>query len=130
MKFMVCYRGKEKERSLLNCAVLHAKAFDGTILLVTSMRGGEGVELEEFKRAEETLEKAKEFCESQGIETETKLLVRGVSPGEDLVQLSKEVEADEILIGVKSRSKVGKLVFGSIAQSVILGANCPVLSVK
>ena len=38
-------------------------------------------------------------------------------------------EVDEIIVGVKRRSKVGKLVFGSNAQYVILEALCPVLTV-
>jgi nucleotide-binding universal stress UspA family protein len=50
--------------------------------------------------------------------------------GEDLVQLAKENNVDEIIIGVRRRSKVGKLFFGSTAQYVILNAPCPVVSVK
>jgi nucleotide-binding universal stress UspA family protein len=130
MKIMVCYRETKTEIKLLDRAVIHAKAFKGIILLVTSMRGGEEIELKEFTRAEEALEKAKEFCENQGIKAETKLLVRGRSAGEDLLQFSREEKPDEIMIGIKSRSKVGKLLFGSTAQSVILKANCPVLCVK
>ncbi|RLB92088.1 MAG: universal stress protein [Deltaproteobacteria bacterium] len=130
MKIMVGYRGKEAGRELLHLAVKHAKAFDAEILLVTSMRGGESVELEKFDQAEETLENAKEFIEKQGIKVETKFLVRGLNPGEDLVNFSREAKVDAIIIGVKSRSKVGKLVFGSTAQVVILEADCPVLSVK
>ena len=51
-------------------------------------------------------------------------------------------EADEIVIatlddggyeygviGVRSRSRVGKLMFGSRAQSILLNAPCPILSV-
>jgi nucleotide-binding universal stress UspA family protein len=53
-----------------------------------------------------------------------------LEPGEDLVQYAKEHAIDEIMIGVRRRSKVGKLVFGSTAQYVILEAHCPVLSVK
>jgi nucleotide-binding universal stress UspA family protein len=130
MKIMVGYRGKDVGKALLKLAVKHAKAFDGEILLVTSMRGGEDVELKKFTEAEEALEKAKEFLETQDVNVETKFLVRGLTPGEDLVNFSREVKADNIIIGVRSRSKVGKFVFGSTAQYVILEADCPVLSVK
>jgi nucleotide-binding universal stress UspA family protein len=57
-------------------------------------------------------------------------LVRGLPAGEDLVNFSKEAQVHEIIIGIRNRSKVGKLIFGSTAQFVILEANCPVLSVK
>ena len=130
MKIQVCYRGKEAENDILELAVKHAKAFEGTVLLVTSMRGGEEVELKEFTRAEAKLENAKEFFEQQGVKIEIKLLERGLSAGEDLVNFSKESMVDEIIIGVRKRSKVGKFVFGSTAQFVILEASCPVISVK
>lgn len=46
------------------------------------------------------------------------------------MQFEKENEIDEIVIGVKRRSKVGKLLFGSNAQYIILQAHCPVVTVK
>ncbi len=130
MKIMVGYRGKEANRNLLKRASMQAKAFDGMVLLVTSMRGGREVELEQFTRVESQLTKGKRFFENQGIKVETKLLDSGLSAGEDLVKFSKENEVDEIIIGVKNRSKVGKLLFGSTAQFVILKAVCPVVSIK
>lgn len=51
-------------------------------------------------------------------------------PAEDLVDLSNELGATLIVIGVRSRSRVGKMLMGSNAQSIILGATIPVLSVK
>ncbi len=56
--------------------------------------------------------------------------MRGLEAGEDLVRLAREEEIDEIYIGVKKRSKVGKFIFGSTAQYVILEAPCPVVTVK
>jgi nucleotide-binding universal stress UspA family protein len=46
------------------------------------------------------------------------------------VAFAEENKVDEIIIGVRSRSKVGKLLFGSTSQVVILQANCPVVTVK
>jgi len=50
--------------------------------------------------------------------------------GEDLVKFANENDIDEILIGIQKTSKVGKLLFGSTAQFVILEASCPVVTVK
>jgi nucleotide-binding universal stress UspA family protein len=130
MKIMVGYRRFGEDTVLLEHAARQALAFDGSVILVTSMRGGEQVKLKDFTRAEHELDKAKEYFESKRIKVETKLLERGLSVGEDLVKYSKEAKVDEILIRVKNRSKVGKLIFGSTAQFVILKAKCPVVSIK
>lgn len=47
-----------------------------------------------------------------------------------LVGFADHNDIKEIVIGVRRRSKVGKLLFGSTAQYVILIASCPVVSVK
>jgi nucleotide-binding universal stress UspA family protein len=58
------------------------------------------------------------------------VLISDLEPGEDLVQFAEENKIDEIIIGIRKRSKVGKLMFGSTAQYVILNAPCPVVSIK
>ena len=70
------------------------------------------------------------MLEKNGIEWDTKLSVRGLEPREDIVQYAKENKIDEIVVGVKRTSKVGKLVVHSNAQYVILEVPCPVLTVK
>ncbi len=130
MKILIGYKGTNVGKDIMDLAVKHAKAFDGEILVVTSLPGGDKTEQDEINLAEKNLEKAKTYFNEAGIKTSTHLLVRGFEAGEDLVRFAKEKDVDEIIIGVRSRSKVGKLIFGSTAQIVILDAHCPVLTVK
>lgn len=130
MKILVGYRGTNVGKDLLDLAVQHAKAFDGEVQLITSLPGGDKTTKEQVVEAEEKLEEAKKFLTEQGIKHEGHLLIRGKTPGEDIVSFAAENNCDEIMIGVKSRSKVGKILFGSTAQFVILKAVCPVVSVK
>ena len=130
MKILVGYKGGNVGRELLKIALSHAKAFDGELLIVTSMVGGEKAESEKVQKAEDDLKKVEKHFEENGVSCKTHLLVRGLDVGEDIVNFANEKKVDEIIIGVKSRSKVGKLIFGSTAQAVILQAECPVLAVK
>jgi nucleotide-binding universal stress UspA family protein len=52
------------------------------------------------------------------------------SAGEQLVDFAERNNVDEIIIGVGRRSKVGKALFGSTAQHIILNAPCPVVTIK
>lgn len=130
MKILVGYRGKNVGKDLLEEAARQAKAFGGEVHVVTSIVGGERTEKAKVEEAEANLENAKQFLDALGVKNDVHLLVRGRSPGEDIVLFAKENGIDEIIIAVKSRSKVGKLIFGSTAQYVILKAECPVISIK
>ena len=130
MKILVAYEENNSSEVALKMAVQHAKAFAGEVMLVTSMISGDEPELEEITEAEKNLEKAKGYCQNAGVKCDSHLLIRGFEPGEDIVMFAQEQNADEIIIGIKRRSKVGKFIFGSTAQVVILDAHCPVLAVK
>jgi nucleotide-binding universal stress UspA family protein len=65
-----------------------------------------------------------------GVACEGHLVEDVVSPADALLRVSREVNADLLVIGMRRRSRVGKLVLGSTAQEVILGADCPVLTVR
>ncbi|MGD9225851.1 MAG: universal stress protein [Desulfobacterales bacterium] len=47
-----------------------------------------------------------------------------------MVQFAKDNGVDMIYIGIKKTSKVGKFMFGSNAQYVLLNAPCPVVAVR
>jgi nucleotide-binding universal stress UspA family protein len=105
-------------------------ALGATVAVVTSMEKGTEGQREEITEIEKGLEWAKSLFDENEIACDTHLLIRGLSPGEDIVEFAKENEVDEIIVGVKRRSKVGKLLMGSTAQYIILKAPCPVVSVK
>jgi nucleotide-binding universal stress UspA family protein len=47
-----------------------------------------------------------------------------------VMDVAKTVSAEMIVIGIRRRSRVGKLVMGSDAQDILLNADCEVLTVK
>jgi len=130
MNILVGYDGSKVANDALELAIQQAKAFDAKVHIVTSMKGGPEVLREDFERAEEELKYAKSIINKESIPYESHLSIRGLEAGEDLVQYAEENQIDQIFLGVRRRSKVGKFVFGSTAQYVILEAPCPVLSVK
>jgi nucleotide-binding universal stress UspA family protein len=130
MNIIIAYDNSSAAKLALERAKQHAVAFKARILVVTSMEGGSGESKDKVRKAEANLEKVKSRFDAQGIECETHLLIRGLTAGEDIVLFAQEKDADELIIGIKKRSKVGKLMFGSTAQYIILNAPCPVLAVK
>ena len=130
MKFIVCLDESNTSKAAFGLAVKYAAVFNADLTLVTSMLKGTENEKKKIDEAENQLNALKNTCEKNGLSCDTHLLIRGLSAGEDLVDFAREQKADQIFIGVKRRSKVEKLVFGSTAQYVILHADCPVVTVK
>jgi nucleotide-binding universal stress UspA family protein len=128
MKILVGYDGSESAKEALKLARIHALAFGATVDVVTSIEKGN--DADEENKALLSLEWAKTEFDEKGVICRTHLLIRGVAPGEDLVEFATENKIDEIIVGIKKLSKVGKLLLGSTAQYVILEAACPVVSVK
>jgi len=130
MKILVGYDGSAQAKDALDIAKKHAQAFKATVYVVTSLTGESETTTPDVKHARDELEYTRQFFEESGIPVETHLLIRGLTPGEDLVKFAEEHEIDEIVMGVRKMSPVGKLLFGSNARHVILHAHCPVVAVK
>lgn len=130
MKILVGYDGTNAAKEALNLAKSNAKKFGASVEVVTSMQKGTESDQKDIEQAERGLDYAKSLLEEDGIECNTHLLIRGLSAGEDLIEFANEHQVDQIIVGVKRRSKVGKLLMGSTAQYVILQAQCPVVTVK
>ena len=130
MKILVGYDRSAVAKDALNLAKKHAKAFNAKVYLLTSLARSHELQLEDIQKSEHELENLRTQFTAEGISCETHAIVSAISPGEDVVQFATDNEIDEIVIGVRRRSKVGKLLFGSNAQYIILQAECPVVAVK
>ena len=128
MKILVGYDGSAPSKEALNIAKKHAQAFGAFVYVVTSLEADIGTD--QIRHCEEELEYTKQFLSESGIPVETHLLIRGLTPGEDIVTFALDHEVDEIVVGLKKVSAVEKMIFGSNARYVILHAHCPVVSVK
>ena len=130
MKILVGFDRSNASESALNHSRQHAQAFNAEVHVLTSLEQAATLKKEDIDKAENQLEKVRKIYKTAGIECKIHTSVSYQSPGEDLVRFAKENDIDQIIVGVRRRSKVGKLVTGSTAQYVILNAPCPVLSVK
>ena len=52
------------------------------------------------------------------------------SPGDELLRLARERDADLMVLGVRRRNALDLALFGSTARRVLRDAPCPVLTVS
>lgn len=52
------------------------------------------------------------------------------SPADEIVRFAEQASADLIVVGTHGRSGAIRLLLGSVAESVVRHASCPVLTVK
>lgn len=130
MNILVGYDGSQISKAAVRLAIDHARAFNARIILVRSLVERTDTDYDRIDRAREDLANQQKAVRNAGIECEQHLLIRDLTPGEDIVQFARDNPIDQIFIGVKQRSKIGKVLFGSNAQFVIIHAPCPVVTIK
>ena len=56
-------------------------------------------------------------------------VVREGNPAQQIIAAARQFKADRLLLGTRSRSKVSKLLIGSVAEQVLRSVNLPVITV-
>lgn len=135
MKIVVGALRSPEGEAALTAAADEAALRRGQVLLVgyvpTSLDQQASRRYEQDRRAAEaSVEELAERLRARGIEPSIHLPVGADSPAEAILQVARDEDADLVVIGVRRRSRVGKLVLGSNAQDILLGARAAVLAVK
>lgn len=127
----------EQSQNVLAEAKSLAEAFDEEIHVVHVMSRSKFVELGS-RRAEandpidmaEVRETASEIAADAAADVDSPHEVVGLEgePADEVVSYAADHDARYIVVSGRKRSPAGKALFGSIAQSILLNADCPVVS--
>ena len=77
--------------------------------------------------AAKTLERWLATARGQGVACDA--LVREGNPAQQIISSVRQFSVDRILLGTRSRSKISKLLLGSVAEQVLRSVNIPVITV-
>ncbi|MGM0604616.1 MAG: universal stress protein [Halobacteriota archaeon] len=95
-----------------------------TVHAVNSQFGGDDTTAEDVRDGEDALNTIQSRLGANAT-VETHQFVRGNDPATDVLTYAEEIDADEIVIGIRKRNPTGKLLFGSVAQKLLLNATRP-----
>jgi nucleotide-binding universal stress UspA family protein len=131
MVIMVCYDGSRTARRAVLLAQAHARVWQADMIVVKAVKRDDPLKRAYIEKQEQKLEEEiNDLLGEQTASCDCQLFISSLSSGEQLVNFAQSEEVDQVFIGVEKRSKVGKLVFGSTAQYVILNSPCPIVAVN
>jgi nucleotide-binding universal stress UspA family protein len=135
---LVAYNDTHDSRRALEVAILEAELREEPLHVVTVLSHDVGDSPTHAKRdmqlsasLEDGLDQLRRRTAELGIEVTTNLRHAQLGEiGHAIVDEAREVGASLVVIGMRRRSRVGKLLLGSTAQDILLGVACPVLAIK
>jgi len=119
MTIVVAYADTPPGHAAVAAAVAEASRARETVIIVPAVRGDEAPDVGEVETRWPDI--------AGRVEVERGDLG---DPSDTVVQVAQRRDARLVVLGLRARTPVGKLVFGSTAQRILLDATCPVLAVK
>ncbi|WP_144901448.1 universal stress protein [Halobellus captivus] len=132
----------EQAGAVLREADSLARQFDDVVHVLHVMKRSEAIQVEEDSvghgddgiPVSDLRDRAKrvatELIGSHQFGAETEAVGRIGDPASEIVDYAEEKDARYVVVSPQQRSQTGKILFGSVAQSVLLNAHCPVVSLR
>ena len=127
MSIVVAVSADEYGEAALDHAVRLAHQ-DGSRLVIVNATRGDTLYDPRFA-ADADIEATREKLAADGLDVAVR---HEVAPdvAEAVLVAAREEQASLVVVGIRRRTPVGKLIMGSVAQRILLDADCPVLAVK
>ena len=127
MTVVIGYVPNQYGEAALQVGLQEAEARQLRVIVVNASRGDAVVD-KKFVN-EQALSDLDERLTASGVDHRVHQSV-GVDVGDEIVRVAEQNHAELVVIGIRTRSPVGKVLMGSVAQTVIMDAPCPVLTVR
>ena len=128
MTILVAYVPRPEGEAALEKGLEVAQRTKERMVVVNASPGGPREDLS--LASEWDIERIEKRAAEAAVEVEIKQFVRGNSAVTEIEMLVSERQVSLVVIGLRIRSRVGKLLLGSVAQDILLSVPCPVLAVK
>lgn len=128
MTVLVGYVPTPEGEAALRAGIDEAHLRGEKLLVVNTSRGDAYVD-PRFAQ-EPDLAHVREDLAALGIEFDIRQVLGAGDAAAEIIELAEQADVSLVVIGLRRRSAVGKLIMGSAAQQILLGAGCPVLAVK
>ena len=128
MTIVVGYVPTPEGEAALIRAGEEARMREEKLVVVSSTRGESGVGPAYPQTS--ALSRMVADIKGEGVDVEVQHKERAGDPADAILAAADAAGASLVVVGLKKRSAVGKLMLGSTAQTVMLGAKCSVLGVR
>jgi nucleotide-binding universal stress UspA family protein len=141
-KILVAFDGSSSSQTALDAAIEMAKRDNAGLTAVSVSTiptaiplgpGGGGFDKivsESRKEAKDLLEQVDKKAVKNGMEIRTEVLNGSHGIAAAIVNYAEDKKVDLIIMGTRGRTKLKKMLLGSVAQAVVTYAPCPVLVVR